>query len=77
MCNTSKLLLGLVLASSLSVASAKQKIIALQSLGIKPNQIGNTAPRLNFILDSLKQNSNIKRQHQISIYTWHLLLLMP
>ena len=60
MCNTNKLLLGLVLASSLSVASAKQKIIALQSLGIKPNQIGNTAPRLNFILDSLKQNSNIK-----------------
>lgn len=55
MCNTSKLLLGLVLASSLSIASAKQRIIALQSLGIKPNQIENTAPRLNFILDSLQK----------------------
>ena len=46
MCNTSKLLLGLVLASSLSVASAKQKIIALQSLGIRANQATNTAPTI-------------------------------
>lgn len=56
MCKTSKLLLGLVLASSLSVASAKQKIIALQSLGIRANQATNTAPRLNFIIDSLKKS---------------------
>ena len=60
MCNTSKLLLGLVLASSLSIASAKQKTITLQSLGIKPNQIENTAPRLTFILDSLQKSTDIR-----------------
>lgn len=51
-----KLLLSLLLASSsIGIASARQRIIPLLSLGIKPNQAQSIAPRLRFVLDSLKQ----------------------